>query len=106
MPKQNKPTYDLSELQEIIEDADNIRINPKSHTGAHALGLSATEIVDTIRCLTHDDFYKTMPAKKIDNAMQDVYKTCSHGKYIYIKLQKSFNDKTAVISFKKDENRS
>lgn len=96
-----KPSYDLDELKELIKDENTTSITYNSRQGAYEAGFSWTEIRETVLSLRSGDFYKTMPAKRYDNVWQDVYKPCRNGIKLYVKLQKSPNDKCVGISFKK-----
>lgn len=102
MSKSKKPHYDLNELKELIQNENTRVITDSSHKGATELGFSVTEIEETVLSLKTSDFHKTMPTKKYQKAWQDVYKPNRQNLKLYIKLQKSFNDKyVIVISFKK-----
>jgi len=48
--------------------------------------------------LEETHFYKTMPAEKNPNLMQDVYHITYQGQRVYVKLQ--VNVEAVVISFK------
>jgi len=93
-------SYDLEELKKLLQDENTRYITPESIREANKLGFSETEIIEIILSLKRDDFYKTMPAKKFQKMWQDVYKPRIKGQILYIKLQKSFNGKGVVISFK------
>lgn len=96
-----KPHYDLNELKELIEDENTRYITHDSHHGANEVGFSLTELIEMVLSLEESDFHKTMSAEKWDNVWQDVYKPCKKGIKLYVKLQKSFNGKCVVISFKR-----
>ena len=95
------PHYALNELKELIRDEDARYIPDSTLEEATEIDFSLTEIIDTVQSLESSDFYKTMPAKKFQNSWQDVYKPIRKGMKLYVKLNKSFNGKCVVISFKK-----
>ncbi|OGQ60559.1 MAG: hypothetical protein A3J24_08685 [Deltaproteobacteria bacterium RIFCSPLOWO2_02_FULL_53_8] len=97
-----KPTYDLDELKTLIENIDSRYITDHSINDAMEIGYSKEEIIITVMSLKHNEFYKTMPAKKIQGLWQDVYKPTRTGIKLYIKLQKSYDGKCVVISFEKE----
>ncbi|MFZ3073407.1 MAG: type II toxin-antitoxin system MqsR family toxin [Thermodesulfobacteriota bacterium] len=101
MAPPNKPYYDLGELKKLIGDEDTRIITQASLKDAATINFSLTEIIDTVQSLGSSDFYKTMPAEKRENSNQDVYKPIKKGIKLYVKLQKSSDDKCVVISFKK-----
>lgn len=95
------PHYDLKELQSLVKNG-SWTIPPDHFKEATRQGFSRTDIEDTILALTPDDFYKTMPAEKCPGLWQDVYKPINDKVKLYVKIQKSYDDKKCVvISFKK-----
>lgn len=101
MSPPNKPHYDLGELKKLVGDEDTRIITDSSLEGAIEANFSVTEIIDTVRSLESSDFYKTMRTKNFQNSWQDVYRPIKKDIKLYVKLQKSFNGKCVVISFKK-----
>lgn len=95
------PYYDLEELQTLIKN--DCWTIPRVHfKKATEQGFSKTNIEDTVLSLTPKDFYKTMPSEQLPGLWQDVYKPVRSGIKLYIKLQKTYDDrKCVVISFKK-----
>lgn len=71
-------------------------------TGARALYLDESDIVECVQALTPKQFRKTMPAGQRPGFFHDVYKTHYCGFAIYVKLQIA-DDRAWVVSFKKDE---
>lgn len=101
MAPPNKPHYDLGELKKLVDNEDTRIITDPSLAEATAINFSLTEIIDTVRSLEPRDFYKTMLSKTFRNSWQDVYRPIKKDIKLYVKLQKSFNGKCVVISFKK-----
>jgi hypothetical protein len=95
------PHYDLKELQDLVKNGNWI-IPRSQFKEATQHGFSRTNIEDIVLSLTHEDFYKTMPAEKHPGKWQDVYKPIRNFTKVYVKLQKTYDDKKCVvISFKK-----
>ncbi len=68
---------------------------------AGELGFDEDDVFDCIvNHLSETHFYKTMPAMKIANCMQDVYRITYRGVRIYLKLQ--VRVAAVVISFKEE----
>jgi hypothetical protein len=66
---------------------------------AGELGFDQDDVFDCIfNQLSETHFYKTMPALRIPNCMQDVYHITYAGVRIYLKLQ--VRGEAVVISFK------
>lgn len=95
------PHYDLRELQLLVQNG-NWTI-PRDHfKEATQQGFSRTDIEDTVLSLNPTDFHKTMSAEKCPGLWQDVYKPIKNNVKLYVKIQKSYDDKKCVvISFKK-----
>ncbi|MBI3585253.1 MAG: type II toxin-antitoxin system MqsR family toxin [Nitrospinae bacterium] len=95
--------YNLDELKALIKNENTRTITRTCIKTAHELGFSETEIVDIVFSLTNNSFYKSMTTYGSSKVWQDVYKPCVRGVNLYIKIQKTLDDKCGVISFKKDE---
>ncbi len=94
------PTYDLATIQVTFSTVDTLRMTGSARRGAVALGFSDQDVVDAIKALSPDDFYKSMPpVNPAFTAMQDVYKSVFHGIELYIKFQ-LLSDGQIVLSFK------
>ena len=104
--EKKKPHYDLEELKELIRQERWI-VTKAADKGALKLGLSRYEIKEIVLNLRLEDFYKSMTTYKNHRLWQDVYKpkVFIQEEYIelYVKLQKSFDEKCIVISFKQSE---
>ncbi len=107
MPGDDKPTYDLVELQasvragkwfatwEAVAQAGEFRLDAEMDIEACVLSLDST------------DFYKTMESTSKPGTFQDVYKPTYDGRKLYVKLrlQEHPQRKTVVIQFKKDKSK-
>uniref|UniRef100_A0A831U033 Toxin, RelE family n=1 Tax=Geobacter metallireducens TaxID=28232 RepID=A0A831U033_GEOME len=98
------PTYHLDELKRLLADPATRIIRQRDRAAAASLGYADDdEMVERINQLRSDELYKSMPAEKCPGLWQDVYITAEeNGDSLYIKLQKSYDGKGVVISFKKD----
>ena len=54
-------------------------------------------IIDVIEDIQEEDFFKSMPAEKVKTLWQDVYRVVHDNNLLYIKLQLSVNNKTAIV---------
>ncbi|MBI5234995.1 MAG: type II toxin-antitoxin system MqsR family toxin [Deltaproteobacteria bacterium] len=97
------PRYNLGELKRLIENAKTRHITRSSVLDAGKIGYSDTEIINEVLSLKQNEFYKSMKAELKPGLWQDVYKPTRNGLKLYIKLQKSFDGKGVIISFKKAE---
>jgi motility quorum-sensing regulator/GCU-specific mRNA interferase toxin len=104
--EKRRPHYDLKELKELIRQGRWFPTEAAKE-GAVAVGLSWYEIKEIVLDLRPGDFYKSMTSYGNHKLWQDVYKPriFIQEEYIelYIKLQKSFDEKCIVISFKRSE---
>jgi len=96
--EKRKPHYDLDELKELVRQEAWI-VTRVADKGAMNLGLSRYELKKIVLALRSQDFYKSMTSYRDHKLWQDVYKPrisiqeeCIE---LYIKLQKSLNDKCA-----------
>jgi hypothetical protein len=92
------PTYRLELVQGLMRDGSWIASGAALDT-AGQLGFDEDDIYDCIvNRLSDTHFYKTMPAAKRANCMQDVYHITYEGVRIYLKLQVMVD--AVVVSFK------
>jgi hypothetical protein len=106
-----RPTYDLAELQELLKKEETRQVMQRDRNAAAKLGYAdEEEMVKRALKLRTDEFFKSMPSERYSNLMQDVYYTHDEpnkwgrkNKDLYIKLQKSFNGKCIIISFKESQ---
>ena len=95
------PFYDLKELQKRFRNPNTRLITRRCFKNAVAIGFSSEqEIVEVVLKLKERHLYKTMESRKIPGLWQDVYHLKHKDLILYIKLQKSFDDKGVVIQLK------
>ena len=106
--EKRKPHYDLKELKRLVRQG-RWKPTKTAEKGAVALGLSRAEIKDVVLSLKPEDFYKSMTSIYNHSVWQDVYKPRinllerEESLELYVKLQKSFDGKCVIISFKRSE---
>jgi len=93
------PHYKLNLIHSLI-NGDKYIITDISLEGSNKLGLSETEMLDTVLNLKHSDFYKSMTHYLNHKIWQDVYKPLCNTRRLYIKLQISPDNKAVIIDFK------
>lgn len=93
-------TYDLSELKKLIVES-KVGITQRCKKEAIRLGYGRSDIIRIVSRLNSNQIYKTMPADKFSELMQDVYHTIEGDDELYIKLQKSADgNRCVIIQFK------
>jgi hypothetical protein len=100
---QGVPSFDLSEVKKLIEKG-HWRPTNEAAKCARELEFDGQDIVDCIRELVANDFYKTMESITLQGTMQDVYRPSYCGVQIYLKLQIQqtlLQRRVVVISFKR-----
>lgn len=98
----SKPTYELSTIQELLDNPRTQIITDLAYCAAVSLGYAGKEeIVEVVKRITFNDFYKTMEAEKRPGLWQDVYRINDRGILLYVKLQLSADGKGVVIQFKR-----
>lgn len=101
-PSKDTPTYDLSLIKQLLERSQTRHITKQSYWTAVSLGYAGEEeIVDVVRKLYPEDFFKTMESTDQPGLWQDVYRAKNKGIQLYIKLQISADGKGVVIQFKR-----
>ncbi|MBW2186457.1 MAG: type II toxin-antitoxin system MqsR family toxin [Deltaproteobacteria bacterium] len=94
-------TYDLVLIKQLLQLPETRIITGESFRNASSLGyLSVDEIVARTLQVVISDIYKTMPAKKAQGMMQDVYRSKTERDNLYIKFQLSKDRKAVLIQFK------
>ncbi len=98
MDKYGESTYNLYEIQDLIKNPDTRVITRRCRTEASSLGyINDSEIISRVLHLKKSEIYKTMPAERCPGLWQDVYRTNDGSTELYIKLQKSYDDKKGII---------
>ncbi len=106
--EKRKPHYDLEELKRLVRQGRWI-VTKTAEKDAVTLGFSRAEIKEVILGLRRGDFYKSMTSIYNHSLWQDVYKPRinlpdkEESLELYVKLQKSFDEKCVIISFKLSE---
>ena len=92
------PTYPLKLIKGLMQSGDWFSTEEALDT-AGELGFDEDDILDCVcNQLSETHFYKTMPAQKFKDLMQDVYHITYAGIRIYLKLQ--VRGEAVVVSFK------
>lgn len=95
-----KATYDLDELKSFIAK-DAFDITRTCRKEFSRLDYSEGAVLRIVKRLRKTEIYKTMPAEKKPDLMQDVYHTRGKSDNLYIKLQKSsYGDICIIVQFK------
>ena len=96
----NQPTYDLTELLDLINNPSRFHITERAFDDAVELGFASDyDIVCQVSKITKNDFCYTMESEKKPGQMQDVYKMDWLDTVLYIKLRKSPYGEGVIISF-------
>lgn len=97
------PSFDLSEVKRLVEKGQ-WRPTYEAAKYARELEFDGQDIVECIRELVANDFYKTMESTTLQGTMQDVYRPWYCDVQIYLKLQVQqtlLQRRVVVISFKR-----
>lgn len=97
------PSFDLSEVKRLVEKGQ-WRPTNEAVKCARELEFDGQDIVECIRELVANDFYKTMESTTLQGTMQDVYRPWYCDVQIYLKLQVQqtlLQRRVVVISFKR-----
>jgi hypothetical protein len=97
-----RPTYLLSDVQARVRLLGRRAFTSTAiATGQHELGMTVSEMIDFICARTDRACFKTMQARGVPDAMQDVYRwPCPNGRqtaYVKVSLHPASR---VVISFK------
>lgn len=95
------PTYDLGEIQRLIAAGPgSYRITDAARIGAAGLECLEPEILDGVRSLCPEHFYKSMESEQLDGYWQDVYHLPFAGSLVYLKVQ-IYRSHAVIIQFKR-----
>lgn len=103
--EKRKPHYDLKKFKGLFRKRNTRMITQTARKNAVEIGYaSEEEILEVIKNLCNDSFYKSMTTHNNPKLWQDVYKYYDKEKNIrvYIKIQIS-NNYAVLIQMKKDE---
>lgn len=97
----DNPTYSLAEVQAQVKARGRLAFTKKAiDCGQDELGMTTQEMIDFVSSHPDAGFYKTMPAKDLPGAMQDVYRwEAPEGQTVYVKVLLDPRSRV-VISFK------
>ena len=79
-------------------DAGHIRATLSALSGGAALGLDFEGMVNVVKALTAQDFYKSMTTHADHTVWQDVYRPSTQAGDVYLKL--TVIDDVLIVSFK------
>lgn len=95
--EKKKPSCRLPAVKQLVEEG-RMRMTASAINGGAALGLGQDEIVDVVRGLSMEDFYKSMTTHADHTIWQDVYRPKTKAGDVYLKL--IVIDDVLVVSFK------
>lgn len=99
--EKRKPHYVLDTLKMLLLHEATRIITRSGRQGAALLGyFDGESMVSRVLRLTSREFFKSMTTYGNSRIWQDVYRTNDGDVGIYVKLQKSLDDKGVIISFK------
>ena len=91
------PHCRLTLIQALVA-AGKVRTTQAARTGANALGLAFSEMLDVVMALTPTDFYKSMTTHADHRVWQDVYRPSTPVGEVYLKL--TVIDDLLIVTFK------
>lgn len=91
------PHCKLTDVQLLVA-AGKVRATVSALVGGAALGLDFGGIVDVVKGLTMQDFYKSMTTHADHRVWQDVYRPATAAGEVYLKL--TVLDDVLIVSFK------
>jgi motility quorum-sensing regulator/GCU-specific mRNA interferase toxin len=78
--------------------AGKVRTTHSARSGATALGLALSDMLNVVMTLTPADFYKSMTTHADHTVWQDVYRPRTQAGDVYLKL--TVIDDVLIVSFK------
>jgi motility quorum-sensing regulator/GCU-specific mRNA interferase toxin len=91
------PHYKLAVVQ-ALATAGKVRTTHAARAGASELGLTLSDMLNTVMAMTSADFYKSMTTYADHTLWQDVYRPTSQAVGVYLKL--TVVDDLLIVSFK------
>jgi motility quorum-sensing regulator/GCU-specific mRNA interferase toxin len=91
------PHCKLTVVKAMVE-AGKVRTTHAARSGADALGLEFSQMLDVVMALTSADFYKSMTTHADHTLWQDVYRPSTQVGDVYLKL--TVIDDVLIVSFK------
>jgi motility quorum-sensing regulator / GCU-specific mRNA interferase toxin len=95
--EKRKPHCSLPVIHELVEQG-HVRATMTVLGGAAAMDLGFDDMLEVIRALTIDDFYKSMTTHADHRVWQDVYQPRTPAGDVYLKL--TVIDDVLIVSFK------
>ena len=95
--EKRKPHCPLSVVHKLVEQGQ-VRATMTALGCAAAMDLAFDDMLDVIRALTIDDFYKSMTTHADHRIWQDVYQPRTAAGDVYLKL--TVIDDVLIVSFK------
>ena len=91
------PHCKLTTVKALVE-AGKVRTTHAARAGANELGLTLSDMLETVKALTPGDFYKSMTTHADHTVWQDVYHPITRSGDVYLKL--AVIDDALIVSFK------
>lgn len=95
--EKKSPHCKLAVVKAMVE-AGKVRSTLSALAGGAALGFDFDEMLDVVRALTMEDFYKSMTTHADHRVWQDVYRPTTPAGEVYLKL--TVIDDVIIVSFK------
>ncbi len=85
-------------LVKTLAEQEKVRTTHSARVGATAMGMDYRDMLETVKALTHDDFYKSITTDADHRIWQDVYRPTTPAGDVYPKL--TVVDDLLIVSFK------
>lgn len=95
--EKKSPHCKLAVVKAMVE-AGKVRSTLSALAGGAALGFDFDGMLDVVRALTMEDFYKSMTTHADHRVWQDVYRPATPAGEVYLKL--TVIDDVIIVSFK------
>lgn len=95
--EKRKPHYPLAKAIAMVTEG-KVQATQSALSGAAAIGLGFSGMIEVVQSLEMKDFYKSMTTLNDHRVWQDVYRPMSEYGAIYLKL--TVIDDVVIISFK------
>jgi len=95
--EKKSPHCKLAVVKAMVE-AGKVRSTLSALAGGAALGFDFDGMLDVVRALTMEDFYKSMTTHADHRIWQDVYRPTTPAGEVYLKL--TVIDDVIIVSFK------
>lgn len=95
-----KPHHELAAFQRACANPDSLPITEAALRGAAALLFDRFEIVEVLKSVRREHFYKSMTAHRNSRQWQDVYHVPWYGMTLYVKFTDNALTAFTLLSFK------